>query len=699
METSLSLHRKSNRPKLREAARVLAGVFLAFSALLTAAQQLRLPWDLQTAFSGGLSSGLAFAWNRAGDTLGNSDYFLLRRLSDAGSGCGLFLTLVFAVLCAAAYLILKGRFLPMLLVFIVPQALLGILFSLHASTGAVAALALAVIAAAAVIQTDGGLFQGIAGAAAAGIGLLVLFAVLTVSGSGFASLAGKADSGILKESFADAYFGTDPLHHGDLTVRARSTDGKEALSVTMSAPQSMYLKGFTGSRFDGKSWGELTDPTYYGSLDLMRALEAEGFNAPGQLAQTAGFAYDGLENNEIRVRNTGADKRFAYVPYDLTDKGTLADASVKGGSIFYNGKFSRFTDYSYTAAENQVDNWTDAAARFFSMALDQTQKGQTVEDYLRLESHYNGFVYDNYTYLSNADRKILAENIGSPGDQSRGHIDYKKAITGIRSYLEENFIYSENLGAKTTPLTNELGEFFSSHKGFDTHFATAATLMFRYYGIPARYAEGYLITPQDAAALSAGESLSVSRNRAHAWTEIYIDGAGFVPLEVTPEFYGVMDEADMNTGISNEKLIRDFQDQFGNSEENEQEDEKEEKEKKEEPLPIFSILITIAAVAAAAVGLFFLIRMLAALILAWMARRRLFYKAEPKLAVAGIYGYMEEQGLPCSDDVVDLGNRAAYSLQEITEEDRQTMLGAWTAAKKEKKADNGKRPPVRKEEE
>ena len=33
--------------------------------------------------------------------------------------------------------------------------------------------------------------------------------------------------------------------------------------------------------------------------------------------------------------------------------------------------------------------------------------------------------------------------------------------------------------------------------GHSVHYATAAALMFRYYGIPSRYVEGYLITPED----------------------------------------------------------------------------------------------------------------------------------------------------------------------------------------------------------
>ena len=65
------------------------------------------------------------------------------------------------------------------------------------------------------------------------------------------------------------------------------------------------------------------------------------------------------------------------------------------------------------------------------------------------------------------------------------------------------------------------------------HYATAATLMFRYYGIPARYVEGYLITPDDIQNAKPDEAIDIPAGNGHAWTEIYIDGLGWVPIEVT----------------------------------------------------------------------------------------------------------------------------------------------------------------------
>ena len=89
----------------------------------------------------------------------------------------------------------------------------------------------------------------------------------------------------------------------------------------------------------------------------------------------------------------------------------------------------------------------------------------------------------------------------------------------------------------------------SSKIGHSVHFATAAALMFRYYGIPARYVEGYLITPQDVEGKQAGDTIEIPGTNGHAWTEIYVDGLGWIPLEMTPSYYGGMEEANLKTGL------------------------------------------------------------------------------------------------------------------------------------------------------
>ena len=85
-----------------------------------------------------------------------------------------------------------------------------------------------------------------------------------------------------------------------------------------------------------------------------------------------------------------------------------------------------------------------------------------------------------------------------------------------------------------------------SKEGYATHYATVATLMFRYLHIPARYVEGYLITPKDINEKEPYEKIIIDGSNAHAWTEIYIDQVGWIPVEMTPPYYHVMEQTDVS---------------------------------------------------------------------------------------------------------------------------------------------------------
>ena len=79
--------------------------------------------------------------------------------------------------------------------------------------------------------------------------------------------------------------------------------------------------------------------------------------------------------------------------------------------------------------------------------------------------------------------------------------------------------------------------FFEEKKtGYDVQYAAAAVMMFRYYGIPSRYVEGYLLTPETVKEAGTAETVTVSQKYAHAWPEIYLDGMGWIPIEVTPKY-------------------------------------------------------------------------------------------------------------------------------------------------------------------
>lgn len=68
-----------------------------------------------------------------------------------------------------------------------------------------------------------------------------------------------------------------------------------------------------------------------------------------------------------------------------------------------------------------------------------------------------------------------------------------------------------------------------SPTGYCVHFSTAATVLLRAAGVPARYVTGYMLEAQ------AGTTVTVTEENAHAWAEFYEPNLGlWLPLEATP---------------------------------------------------------------------------------------------------------------------------------------------------------------------
>ena len=67
-----------------------------------------------------------------------------------------------------------------------------------------------------------------------------------------------------------------------------------------------------------------------------------------------------------------------------------------------------------------------------------------------------------------------------------------------------------------------------SHRGYCMHYASAVALMLRTQGIPARYVSGF------TAESVPNRQVDVPDRAAHAWVEVWVDGFGWHPVEVTP---------------------------------------------------------------------------------------------------------------------------------------------------------------------
>lgn len=100
----------------------------------------------------------------------------------------------------------------------------------------------------------------------------------------------------------------------------------------------------------------------------------------------------------------------------------------------------------------------------------------------------------------------------------------------IQLWLGENGVYSRRSLHDTAedPLADFL---FGDRTGHCVYFAHAACLLLRSRGIPARVGAGYAV---DGRNRGSGSALLVRGRDAHAWPEVFVDGAGWVPFDIAP---------------------------------------------------------------------------------------------------------------------------------------------------------------------
>lgn len=103
----------------------------------------------------------------------------------------------------------------------------------------------------------------------------------------------------------------------------------------------------------------------------------------------------------------------------------------------------------------------------------------------------------------------------------------------ISEYLSRESIYTRRPGYSVDMLGDPVAPylFAKEKRGYCVHFSHAAAYLLRLAGIPARIATGYLT---DLSYAKDGHALLHLGDR-HAWAEIYLEGAGWVVIDVTPQ--------------------------------------------------------------------------------------------------------------------------------------------------------------------
>ena len=335
---------------------------------------------------------------------------------------------------------------------------------------------------------------------------------------------------------------------GDFSkINRISSDKKEMLRVVMSKPQSYYLRGFVGGDYSVKGWKSPEYKKLYDYSDMFYVLHQNNFYGHSQISLLCSNLYSISGDNRIIVKNIGACRKYIYAPYETdTQKSFLSyNNRLDDCGILSDGFFGE-KNYIYFAYDNKVKNYSS-----LENALYTENYENKYSDYLKSEAHYRNFVYKNYLDIPEAAENVIKSVLGSYEKSER--ISYTAAKLNILNVLSKNE-YSDEVNYKCTGNTDIVSEFLQETKiGNSVHFASAAALMLRYYGIPSRYAEGYAITPDDTENVRSNTEIIITDDNAHMWAEYYCDGIGWLPFETVPKYIGIMQDeinTDFKTSVS-----------------------------------------------------------------------------------------------------------------------------------------------------
>lgn len=359
--------------------------------------------------------------------------------------------------------------------------------------------------------------------------------------------------------FFNRYTSTGGLSNGRLGgVSSVRPDYQTDLTVTFApySYETVYLKSFIGTDYLGNSWSDkVPDPltfaaTFYDTpdrqqayLDFINTLELRRLE---HYKETGGrYVMDG----KMEIVNADAVSQYLYEPYytfskkiggienDITGSQSAPSRSPLGGrnTYYYRPLLIQMEDLLYPDI--------DAYAESLSLTSDELSYLTTYRDYC----------YSTYTYVPDNLKKPIQDVVDKIGPCS-GTLDI---INSVTNYFATEYRYSMSPGA--TPIRADFISYFltDQNQGYCAHFASASTMILRYMGIPARYVEGYVIpftSLSEATAVDKkyseyltgtspiGETgvveVEITDANAHAWVEIYSDGFGWIPVEVTPPSVG-----------------------------------------------------------------------------------------------------------------------------------------------------------------
>lgn len=350
--------------------------------------------------------------------------------------------------------------------------------------------------------------------------LLVLAAYLLASG-GIPDnpLQQKADE--LRQAVLDRLFFTEPRDVFSLSAEGYYPEGMDQLGgkpdphdnpvMQVSAPRTVYFRGVVLNDYTGRAWRNTTGGRRYLWQSARLADDRALLFDQHLPARTVHNALCDPLTVSVRMLSDSASTLFTPQRVrDLSPGGELVPYFSNASEIFVTRNLQPGDSYSVSAPLFIAGDPGLGTLIEVCSTLEDSAYAGILETYTDLPSHLEQPVYE------------LAREAASAGIAP-----YDRALA-LQSFLSRGFRYTLDVEDQPENVDFVTRFLLDTRAGYCTYFASAMTVLCRMVGLPARYVEGYVAHPDEN-----GEAL-VTGLSAHAWTEVYFSGFGWLTFDATP---------------------------------------------------------------------------------------------------------------------------------------------------------------------
>ena len=362
-------------------------------------------------------------------------------------------------------------------------------------------------------------------------------------------------------------------HHLGNVDRLRYKDTTDlVVAISGNVGGAVYLKDYTGSLYEDNQWTDLPEsaysdqvfedfdkygiapqsfPEYFGkfidedaatyTLTIESNLKSGHRFEPYFTVEGDSLRYD-KDKGVITTDSKSTTFRYRFMP--MTNDQLAARLQLPVRNVFYSDAVMNYEDRKMIEEFCQ-DKELLSFDNYFSVDSEIPAAVNELYDYpdaimsQLLQAEYKEFVYANYLTIpdgTNMDEVYAhyKDILESPDNSAASRLE---KLTAIREKMTSEVTYSLDPGR--TPSNRDFVNYFllENKKGYCTHYATSGVILARMAGIPARYVTGYVIVGDDFnndnLNSDGSYTINVKDNRCHAWTEVYLDGYGWVPFEFT----------------------------------------------------------------------------------------------------------------------------------------------------------------------